>query len=135
MKQEISVTLYAGGQGSGCNGPNCGRPAGHKGEHVVSKHSSAKISSDKGKGHTKRLTTFSTGHTIETWYDKSSKNWVTYAKSPDSRQLGAADYNGNKDSAKFAHEQMVKEFKKGAFDEEYQDKLNHLKYYPGADKE
>ena len=34
MNQNLAIELYAGGPGSGCQGPNCGRPAGHEGSHV-----------------------------------------------------------------------------------------------------
>ena len=33
MNLQELLEITAGGKGSGCSGPNCGRPKGHKGEH------------------------------------------------------------------------------------------------------
>ena len=56
------------------------------------------------------LTTFSNGHTIDTWYDKQSKLWITQLLDENAHQIGDAEFSPNKQSALYIHKQLVKSY-------------------------
>jgi len=47
-------------------------------------------------------------YSVETWYDKKSRNYVTQTKDAYRFQIGDADYSGTKESSLFAHRMAVK---------------------------
>ena len=49
------------------------------------------------------------GNTVERWYDRQTRSSVTQVLDPTGNQLGAADYDGNKASAKFSLDARVEE--------------------------
>ena len=49
------------------------------------------------------------GNTVERWYDRQTRSSVTQVLDPAGNQLGSADYDGNKASAKFSLDARVKE--------------------------
>lgn len=46
--------------------------------------------------------------TVETWYDRKTRSYVTQTKDADGCQLETADYAGNKDAAITDHDDAVK---------------------------
>lgn len=44
-----------------------------------------------------------TGFSVETWWDRYSRNWVTQTKDAEGNQVGSADYSGEKLGAAIAH--------------------------------
>ena len=60
---------------------------------------------------TARLDRFPNGFTVETWYDRSSRNWITQTKDAEHNQIGDATYSGNQLSARFAHRTHTAPFK------------------------
>jgi len=53
------------------------------------------------------ITTYSSGHTIETWYDRKSRNWITQLFDKNQYQIDDAIYTGNKICANIAHKEMI----------------------------
>ena len=49
------------------------------------------------------------GNTVERWYDRQTRSSVTQVLDPAGNQLGSADYDGNKASAKFSLDARVEE--------------------------
>jgi hypothetical protein len=49
------------------------------------------------------MTTATFSHLIETWWDATSRNWVTQIKDTEGNQIGSALFAGNKASAKVNH--------------------------------
>lgn len=47
--------------------------------------------------------------TIETWYDRASRNWITTRKDSLGNQIGDAVITGNKASAAHAHDAAITE--------------------------
>ena len=45
--------------------------------------------------------------TVESWWDRQSRNWITYLLSPEEFQIGDANYVYQKSSAQSAHKEMV----------------------------
>jgi hypothetical protein len=48
------------------------------------------------------------GYTVENWYDRHSRNSIVRTINTNGDQVGDADYSGNRLSAKFAKDQMIK---------------------------
>jgi len=44
-----------------------------------------------------------TGSSVETWWDRYSRNWVTQTKDAEGNQVGHADYTGERLGAAIAH--------------------------------
>lgn len=80
------------------------------------------IIGNKRKGTAARLTTFSNGWTVETWWNRSARSWVIQIKDNDGNQRGTFDldpsgpaqYVGSSDSALICHfaanDLVMKEF-------------------------
>lgn len=51
------------------------------------------------------ITTFQNSHTIETWYDRKSRNWITQHKDSNRNQIGNASFSGNKQLANITHKE------------------------------
>ena len=49
------------------------------------------------------------GNTVERFYDRRSRSSVTLVKDPEGNQIGDANYDGDKVSAAFSMETMIKE--------------------------
>lgn len=45
--------------------------------------------------------------TVETWYDRKTRSYVTVRKNALGDQVGDASYDGDRESAKLAHRWMV----------------------------
>ncbi len=45
--------------------------------------------------------------TVETWFDRSSRNWITQIKDLDGNQVGDAMFAGRRDSAAVNHSDAV----------------------------
>lgn len=45
--------------------------------------------------------------TVETWFDRSSRNWITQIKDLDGNQVGDALFAGRRDSAVVNHSDAV----------------------------
>lgn len=58
----------------------------------------------------KDLNTKVAGGSVETWYDKPTRSWVSQIKDTNGNQIGDAEYTGSgRDSAKKAHDFLVGE--------------------------
>ncbi len=44
--------------------------------------------------------------TVETWYDRQSRNWITQLKDQNNNEIESA-YSGSKDGARFDFKQLV----------------------------
>lgn len=44
-----------------------------------------------------------TGHSVETWYDRRTRNWTTYRKDATGWQVGPAEYAGDRLGAAILH--------------------------------
>ena len=62
------------------------------------------------KGSAKRVTPVEDG-TVDTWYDRDSKAWVTQRLDAEGNQVGDANYDGTQDDAKISHANMVSDAK------------------------
>ena len=49
------------------------------------------------------MTNHTEKHSVETWWDKTSRNWVTQIKDAEGNQIGSALFAGNKSCAKHNH--------------------------------
>ena len=47
------------------------------------------------------------GLSVETWYDRQVRSWLTQIKDPEGNQIGNAFWSGSKDSAKNAHKEAI----------------------------
>ena len=50
------------------------------------------------------MTTMTFNHLVETWWDSTSRLWVTQIKDANGNQIGSALFAGNKASAKVNHQ-------------------------------
>jgi Tfp pilus assembly protein PilX len=48
------------------------------------------------------------GNTVESWYDRKTKSYVTATKDQEGNQIGDAEYDGGKKSRAFSVNEMVK---------------------------
>jgi hypothetical protein len=58
------------------------------------------------------VTTFQNGYTIETWYDRKTRNWISQVLNENHYQLGNAEFSGNKKDANETHKERVINFQK-----------------------
>ena len=47
------------------------------------------------------------GLSVETWYDRASRNYLTQIKDPEGNQIGSAFWAGNKTTAAFNHKEAI----------------------------
>lgn len=47
------------------------------------------------------------GMSVETWWDRRSRNWVTTIRDKDRNQIGDADFGGCEDTAKSNHASAI----------------------------
>lgn len=47
------------------------------------------------------------GITVDTWYDRQSRNWVTQTFDADGNQIADAEYSGDRKSAQIDHQQAI----------------------------
>lgn len=47
--------------------------------------------------------------TIESWYDRKSRNWITQVKDHEGNQIGDAHYNGTKSGKQYSEKMLKKE--------------------------
>lgn len=50
------------------------------------------------------------GHTIETWYDRHTRSWISQLKDPNGAQLGDAEYAGTKAGIAIGVELLQRQF-------------------------
>lgn len=48
-------------------------------------------------------------YTVETWYDRRSRNWITQTKDAAGNQISDATYTGNRISANLAHAEHARQ--------------------------
>jgi hypothetical protein len=60
---------------------------------------------NEGKSHVTRVGDY----TIETWYDRHCRSYVTQLKDIALDQVGDALYDGTRDGSHFSHQHMIKE--------------------------
>ena len=46
-------------------------------------------------------------HTVETWYDRRSRLWITQLKDAEGNQIDGASFSGNKAGAEINHQAKV----------------------------
>ncbi|CAB5224476.1 AdoMet_MTases domain containing protein [uncultured Caudovirales phage] len=62
------------------------------------------------KGGAKRVTPVENG-TVDTWYDRPTRSWVTQRLDAEGNQIGDASYDGTQEDAKRSHASMVSDAK------------------------
>lgn len=63
---------------------------------------------------TARLETFPNGFTVETWYDRRSRNWITQTKDAEGNQVGEASFGGDQITARLNHKEHTAPFRTNA---------------------
>ena len=49
------------------------------------------------------ITTFPNGRFVESWYDRSSRSWITERKDTHGYPIGEAEYNGTRAGMRLSH--------------------------------